>query len=191
VVALPNDCTAPGGGKPLLTGHIAVAIGAHGLRRSIPLWFLILAAQLPDWADAVLCTAGVRPAIPGAYSHSFVAAGVLAIAAAFSFFVLARDPAGALLVGLVVVSHLLGDYLTGIKPTWPGGPLVGLSLYERPALDFLVEAPVIVAGWLLYRRSLPALSRNSRYSMALLAVLLVIQAAADIVLALTPTLTKC
>src|SRR5688572_30885343 len=52
---------------------------------------------------------------------------------------------------------------------WPGGPLVGLSLYERPALDFLVEAPVIVAGWLLYRRSLPALSRNSRYSMALLA----------------------
>jgi hypothetical protein len=166
-------------------------MGAHGIRRSVPLWLLIVATQLPDWADATLCIAGVRSTVPGLYSHSLVAVGVLAAAAALFGAASLRDSRGGLLVGVVVASHALGDYFTGSKPTWSGGPTVGLLLYDRPALDFILEAAIVTAGWLLYQRSFPDDRRYSRDSVALLAALLVIQAAADIVLALTEGMKKC
>lgn len=175
----------------MLAGHIGVAIGAKGLRPSIPIWILIFATQLPDWADAAFCTAGVRTAVPGELSHSFVAIGALAIMAALVSFTVARDTPGTLLVAAVVVSHALGDYFTGLKPTWPGGPMIGLRLYDWPAVDFVLEGLVITAGWLLYRRSLPEPRRHSKEAFTMLAALLFIQLAADIVFSLAPGMKKC
>lgn len=175
----------------MLTGHIAVAIGAHGLRNTVPLWLLILASQLPDWADASLCIAGIRSSMPGEYSHSLVAVGILALAAGLFTFAMSRDARGSFLVAAVVITHAAGDYLTGSKPTWPGGPSVGLLLYDRPVLDFILESAVLLGGWTLYQRSLRPLRQYSRASFALLYTLLAIQAAADIVLALTEGLKKC
>lgn len=175
----------------MLAGHVGIAIGAHGIRKTFPLWLLILASQLPDWADASLCIASVRSAIPGEYSHSFAAVGILATAVTIASYAAWRDVAGSMLVGAVVISHALGDYFTGIKPTWPGGPMIGLELYKLPALDFVLEGGVIVAGWLVYQRSFPEERRYSRDLVVLLATLLMIQAAADIVLSLSPGLKKC
>jgi hypothetical protein len=175
----------------MLTGHVAVAMGAHGIRSSIPLWLLILASQLPDWADAALCTAGIRSAVPGAFSHGFAPIGVLAAAAAIGWFVRSRSAAASLIVAALVITHALGDYVTGTKPTWPGGPMIGLQLYSRPMLDFLFESAIIVAGWLLYRRSFPSDKRNSRYVLMLILALFLIQGAADIILSMSPGLKKC
>ncbi len=175
----------------MLTGHVAIAMGAHGLRSTVPLWLLILATQLPDWADAALCTAGMRSTVPGAYSHGFIPIGVLAVAASIAWFARSKSAAGSLMIGAVVISHALGDYVTGTKPTWPGGPMVGMQLYSQPALDFLFESVVIVGCWLLYRRSIPLEKRGSRFVMILLFTLLLIQGAADILLSLSPGLKKC
>lgn len=186
-----HDPPRPKGAEVVLAGHIGIAIAVKGLRPSIPLWILILATQLPDWADAALCAAGVRTPIPGELSHSFIAIGALAILAALVSFAVARQSRGSLLVPAVVVSHALGDYFTGLKPTWPGGPMIGLGLYDRPALDFVLEGFVITAGWLLYRRSLPEPKRHSKEAFAMLAALLFIQLAADIVFSLAPGMKKC
>lgn len=175
----------------MFAGHIGVAIGALGIRNTVPLWLLIVASQLPDWTDATLCLAGVRPIVPGILSHSIPAVLVLAAAAAVIAYALSRDSAGSGLVALVVASHYVGDYFTGVKPTWPGGPMIGLQLYRQPALDFLLEAAVIGLGWLLYRRSFPAEQRSSRGVIAVLVVLLMIQLAADIVFSISPVLKKC
>jgi len=175
----------------MYVGHMGVALGAHGLRKGIPLWFLIIASQLPDWADAGFCLAGIRPSVPGILSHSIPAVTVLALIAAITYAAALRDPAGMLLVAAVVMSHAAGDYLTGIKPTWSGGPMIGLMLYRRPVLDFVIEAGVIFLGWLLYRRSLDSERRRTEPVYTLLAVLLVVQAGADVFLSLAKGLRKC
>nr|MDQ3082163.1 hypothetical protein [Gemmatimonadota bacterium] len=111
----------------MYAGHIGIALGAKGIRGSIPLWVLVLATQLPDWSDAGLCLAGVRTAIPGIYTHSFPAVAVLAALASLFYYALSRDSAGLWIVGAAVVAHALADYVTGLKPTWPGGPMIGMG----------------------------------------------------------------
>ena len=175
----------------MYAGHVGIAIGAKGLRKSIPLWFLVVASQLPDWADASLCLANIRTPIPGMYSHSLPAIGILALAAAAAYCVIEREVSGIILVIAVVVSHAAGDYLTGLKPTWSGGPVIGLELYRRPVIDFLVESVVILGGWLLYRRSLPLDRRSSRQAFEMIGVLIVIQAGADVFMAFAKGLRKC
>jgi hypothetical protein len=175
----------------MYTGHIGVALGAKGLRQSIPLWFLIFASQLPDWADAGLCLADMRTPFPGTYSHSLPAVAIMALAAAIIYCMIQRDAWGMLLVAAVMVSHVLADYLTGIKPTWPGGPIIGLELYRRPLIDFFLESVVVLAGWSLYRKGLPAEKRSSEPALTLLFALIVIQIGADIVLTTAKGLRKC
>jgi hypothetical protein len=89
------------------------------------------------------------------------------------------------------VSHAAGDYLTGLKPTWSGGPMIGLELYRRPLIDFVIESTVVVCGWLVYRQSLPLQQRSSRPVFTLLGALVLIQGAADVVFSLTTGLRKC
>jgi hypothetical protein len=175
----------------MYTGHVGVALGAHGIRRSIPLWLLIFASQMPDWADAGLCLADIRTPIPGMYSHSLPAVATLALVAALIYCVILRDPAGMALVALVVISHVAGDYLTGLKPSWEGGPMIGLELYKRPVIDFFIEAFVVMIGWLLYRRTLSPEKRSSEPALTLLFMLLAIQVGADIFFTMAKGLKKC
>ncbi len=175
----------------MLTGHIAVAIGAHGLRSAVPLWLLVVASQLPDWADAALCIGGIRSSTPGLYSHALLPVAILAGVTAAAHFVWRRDAAGSLLIAAVVITHVLGDYVTGLKPTWAGGPVIGLNFYAMPALDFIFEAAVLTAGWLFYQRSFPAARRYSLDVAIVLISLLLIQAAADIAISVSPGMSKC
>ena len=175
----------------MYAGHVGVALGAKGMRPVLPLSALIMASQLPDWADASLCLAGVTSSTPGMFSHSFPAIGVLTIAGALVYLATTRDMTGAAFVAALVISHALGDYVTGIKPTWSGGPMIGLHLYGHPMMDFIFEAIVIIAGWLIYRTSFPEDKRLSRGVVAVLGVLLALQLAADIVFSMTPSLRKC
>lgn len=172
-------------------GHIGIALAAKGVRWTIPLWVLLLATQLPDWTDAAVCAAGISSPPSGMLSHSLAAVAVLGGSLAVLYYAVARDAADAAVVGLVVASHAVADYATGLKPTWPGGPLIGLQLYQQPAIDFVVEAIVIVTGWLLYRRSLPPDRRRSTPVMLMLITLLLLQLAASVSFALFPGIRKC
>ena len=175
----------------MYTGHIGIALGAHGWKKSIPLWLLIFASQLPDWTDAGLCLADIRTPFPGTYSHSLPAIAALALLAALIYCMIERDRAGMILVAGVVVSHAVADYFTGIKPTWPGGPIIGLELYHRPVIDFVLETLVVFVGWSIYRRSLAPEKRSGEPVFTLLFVLIVIQIGADIVLITAKGLRKC
>jgi hypothetical protein len=172
-------------------GHVGFALTAKGFRSSLPLWVLIIASQLPDWADATVCIAGFRSVTPGMYSHSFPAIAILTVLGVAVYLVATRDVIGSGFVAALVVSHALGDYVTGLKPTWQGGPMIGLRLYQHPQWDFVVEAIVILIGWLVYRASLPRERRSTHDVWSLLGVLLALQCLADIVFYLSPGLRKC
>jgi membrane-bound metal-dependent hydrolase YbcI (DUF457 family) len=173
----------------MYVGHVGAALGGKRYAPSVSLALLVFVAYLPDWVDAALCvTGGYRDA--QMYSHSIPAVAVLAILAACTQ--LGKpDLRAALIVAAVVISHVLLDYLTGIKPTWPGGPTIGLELYSRPTVDFIAEAAVIAVGWMLYRPSLPAGARPWRWSTIMLAVLLLLQAGVDLGKLLFPSINKC
>jgi len=124
-------------------------------------------------------------------THSIPAVTVLGAAFAIAWYLMSRDKLGMCLIFALVATHAIGDYFTGIKPTWPGGPVIGLQLYERPAIDFALEAVVILFGWMLYRKSFPPEKRSSREVFLVLAALIAIQLAADIVFMMTSGLKKC
>jgi membrane-bound metal-dependent hydrolase YbcI (DUF457 family) len=125
------------------------------------------------------------------FSHSIPAIALLTLSASAVYLVATRDIIGAGFVAALVVSHVLGDYVTGLKPTWPGGPMIGLRLYRVPQWDFAVEGIVVLLGWLVYRASLPRERRYSQYTWTLLGVLFALQAIADIIFFLSPGLRKC
>jgi hypothetical protein len=183
----------------MYAGHVAVALAARRYTRA-PLWVLVLAAQGPDWADAALewlAPGDWRTSAWSPHGLPMVAAGAALCAAAAARATAAGGRArGALLAAACYASHWPCDAVTSRKPTWPGGPLVGLSLYAHPRRDFAVEALVVLAGWLVWRASLArpaggepagtggpggagASGRREALARGLLVALLALQAFAD------------
>jgi hypothetical protein len=98
-------------------------------------------------------------------SHSLVSVGMAATLATLIYFGFTRRALDALVVGLTYASHWPADYITGIKPTWPGGPMVGLLLYSHPLQDFLLESSLIIVCSWVYWQSLPPSSRKRAAAM--------------------------
>jgi hypothetical protein len=171
-------------------GHLGIALAGKGLRRTAPLWLLVVATQGCDWVQAVACVAAPVGA-SAMWSHSILVVAALAAALWLASYLLTKDHLGAALIGAVAVSHVLADYVTGFKPTWPGGPTIGLGLYAYPLGDLAVETAVLVVGWLLYRRSLPNESRSSRLTWALLLVLGTLQLLGVLQSGVLPSIPKC
>jgi hypothetical protein len=69
--------------------------------------------------------------------------------------------------------------------------MIGLGLYGRPALNLIVEGLVILAGVILYRRSLPSRTRGWIDVGVMFGALVVMQAGIIIARALTVSLPKC
>lgn len=175
----------------MYVGHVAVGIAAKRWAPVIPLWLLIFASQAPDWVDAAVCATRSGTSNPAMLSHSFLAIAVLAaIGAATGRFVYGSWFLAKVLA-LIVVSHLVGDFVTGLKPTWSGGPVIGLRLYSRPVLDFIFESLVILWGWWMYRTTFRPANRNSFALRFMLVGLIALQGVADIAFVVVPRLSKC
>jgi len=136
-------------------GHVGAALAAKRARKSIGLLVLLIATYTPDWVDTGLCVAG-KYSDQQLLSHSIPAVLLFALIAFAAYSLSTRDLMSGLVVSAVVVSHMLLDWITGDKPTWPGGPMIGLRLYDRPMVDFAVEAMIIAVGAALYARTLPS-----------------------------------
>jgi hypothetical protein len=139
-------------------GHVGAALAAKRVRRSIGLLVLLVATYTPDWVDTGLCAIR-RYNDQQLLSHSIPAVLLFAGIGFALYAALTRDLRGALVIGAVVVSHMVLDWITGYKPTWPGGPMIGLRLYDHPMADFAVEGLVIAIGAALYARTLPERDR--------------------------------
>ncbi len=171
-------------------GHVGAALAAKRARASIGFLVLLIATYAPDWVDAGLCVA--RAYNPqGMLSHSIPAVLVLMLVGFSAYAAVTRDWTGALVVAAVIFSHMLLDWVTGSKPTWSGGPMIGLSLYDHPIADFAAEAVVIASGALLYGRTLPPRRRPWVDVSIMLGALLVLQLTIDIAHLLIKSLIKC
>jgi hypothetical protein len=171
-------------------GHIGVALAAKRVRRSIGLLALLVATYIPDWLDGGLCLAGTYNP-QGMLTHSIPAVLLLMLVGFAAYAAATRDWAGALVIAAVILSHIFLDWITGYKPTWPGGPMIGLGLYDHPIADFVIEAIVIVVGALLYGRTLPPRRRPWVDVSIMAGALLALQLTIDIARLLMKSLPKC
>jgi len=153
----------------MFLGHFAVALGAKRFAPRTSLGTLVAAAQLIDLAWPALLLAGVEVVRidPGntaytpldfvSYPFTHGGASVLLWAAAFgvAYFARTRYRTGAWVVAGLVASHWLLDALTHRPdlPLWPGGPKVGLGLWNSVPATVLVEAALFAGGTFLFYRT--------------------------------------
>jgi LexA-binding, inner membrane-associated putative hydrolase len=171
-------------------GHVGAALAAKRLRTSIGLLALLVATYTPDWVDSALCLTGVRNP-QGMLSHSVPAVVLFSLLGFALYTVNTRDWTAGFLIAGVILSHMVLDWVTGYKPTWPGGPMIGLRLYSHPALDFVVEGVLIVIGAVLYGRTLPSRQRAWNDVTVMLGALLLLQLGVDIAHMVMKSLLKC
>jgi hypothetical protein len=171
-------------------GHVSAALAAKRVRGSIALLVLLVATYAPDWVDMGMCVAGAYNPV-GILSHSIPAVLVLMLVGFAAYAGATRDWAGAFVIAALILSHMLLDWITGYKPTWPGGPMIGLELYNYPVADFIAEGIVIVAGALLYARTLPPRRRPWVDVSIMLGALLALQLTIDVAHLIVKSLPKC
>ena len=150
-------------------GHVGLALGARTVDRSVPVLPFVVAAIAPDLLVA------------RRFHHlalaPFVVAGVTAVTA-----VVWRSLRATAAVAALAISHYAADFLTAGVRMRGGDRAVGLRLYDSPLADLVVEAAVIVAGWLVWRRAADS-PDGRRAALAVLAVMLVFQAGFSLVVA--------
>ncbi len=171
-------------------GHVGAALAAKRVRAAIGLLPLLIAAYVPDWVDAGLCIAG-RYEARGMISHSIPSILIFALVGFLLYGAFTRDWTGAMIIAAVILSHMFLDWITGYKPTWPGGPMIGLHLYDHPIADFAAEGLTIGVGTLLYARTLPPRRRPWVDFSIMFGALLALQLTIDVAHLLLEQMPKC
>lgn len=167
----------------MFIGHFGVGFASKFAAPKISLGTLFLAAQFVDLLWPSLLLLGIErvdinssPApLPLTFSyypvsHSLVMALVWAGLFSGVHFALRRSWRGAWVLGLVVVSHWVLDWIVHVPDlaVYPGGPRVGLGLWLIPIGAQLAELFLFVAGVLLYLRVTRATDRVGRWALVLL-----------------------
>src|SRR5713101_9768227 len=174
----------------MFIGHYALALAAKRSAPRTSLGTLFVAVQLADMLWPVFLILGWQQAhfVPGPnpflvlwldsipISHSLltlIAWGTLFAGLYHWHTGYAR---GALVVALAVVSHWVLDFVTHRPdmPLYPGGPKLGLGLWNSIPATVAVEVPMFVAGLWIYTRVTHARDRIGRWAFAALVVTLLL-----------------
>jgi membrane-bound metal-dependent hydrolase YbcI (DUF457 family) len=139
----------------MFLGHIAVGFAAKRAAPRTSLGWLMAAPILLDllWPIFVLLgwehfriEPGNTKFTPLAFdsypwSHSLLMSVVWATAMAGLYYTLKKEPAGTVAIWLGVISHWVLDFATHRPdmPLYPGGPVLGLGLWNHVAATMVVE----------------------------------------------------
>ena len=160
----------------MYTGHFGIALAAKGVDERLPLWTCIAAAFAPD---LVISGAQIVAGIPQKFIELLVSSlpggAILALLIGLMYKWIAKSTRGSIILAGVSFLHVLTDFITGRAHLWPGGPETGLHLYRFDYADFTLETSLVIAGWLLYHRTLPKAKQRSWPAWGMLAFLIGLQ----------------
>jgi hypothetical protein len=169
-------------------GHYGIALGVKRFAPRTSLGALVLAAQLPDeiW-PILLLTGGEKVAIvpdrPATLrlafvsypiTHSLLMEVVGGLLLGLLYYALRKDRRGALFLAMLVPSHWVLDFLVHVPdlPLWPGGPRVGLGLWQSLPATLALEAFFFGAGLLYYLRATRPRNKSGTYGLWVFVLLL-------------------
>jgi len=174
----------------MFIGHYALGLAAKRVAPRTSLGTLIAAPTLADllWPvflltgwERVTAAPSTNPFLTFTFDSYPISHSLLALvlwAALFGALYRGRtgDARSALIVGLLVVSHWVLDWVTHRPdmPLWPGGPKVGLGLWYSEAGTVTVEAIMFAAGVAVYLGATRARDRVGRYALWALLLMLML-----------------
>ena len=115
------------------------------------------------------------------WSHSLLMDVVWATAFSVIYYAISHYRRGAIAVWIGVVSHWVLDWITHRPdmPVYPGGPRVGLGLWNSIPATMLVEISIFAVGVWLYSQATRPRDRIGRYAFVAYVVLLLALYVAD------------
>jgi hypothetical protein len=172
----------------MFVGHFGVAFAAKRLAPRTSLGVLVAAGTFLDLVWPVLVLAGIETVRidPGntaftpldfthyPWTHSAVMAAAWSVAFAGVLWWATRDRAAAITAGLLVASHWVLDLVSHRPdlPLWPGGPRVGLGLWNSVPATLVVEGAIFAGGVWLYVSATRPRDRVGRWALVGLVALL-------------------
>ncbi len=165
-------------------GHLAVGLAAKRAAPRTPLIFLLVASELIDLLCFTFIFAGLERSseqlnlsyIP--WSHSLVMSIVWSVVIGLLVFRFSRDRHVSLVIGLVIFSHWVLDFIAH-DPDLPlffgNSPLVGLGLewthtanglVVHYAQGLLVEVGLLIGGFVIYWNTRKRLQTSAQSSVA-------------------------
>lgn len=147
--------------------HLGVGFAAKRVIPALPVWILLLAAELIEIVFMILWGLGIEhPPTPegppfSPYSHSVVMGILWSLLAGWVTWMISRNHRTSWLIGLLVFSHTLLDLLaspkTAFYPTDTGMPVlfsyhftVGLGFWSHSIVAAIGEIGILVAGLVIW-----------------------------------------
>jgi len=169
----------------MFIGHFGAGFGAKAAAPKTSLGTLFLASQFIDLlcssllligAERVRIVPGITRVTPLDFeyypiSHSLLAVAGWALLFALVYRVITRYPRGAVVLGLLVISHWFLDLIVHRPdlPLSPGSNIrVGLDLWSSLPGTFIVELLVFAVGVVIYLRQTRAIDSVGKWSLWLL-----------------------
>jgi hypothetical protein len=180
----------------MFIGHHAAAFAARKFAPEISLGTLFAAAMWLDLLWPVLLLFGVERVVvdPGntaftpldfvhyPYTHSLLAVAGWAVLGGLLYHLRHRSLRGSGVVGVVILSHWVLDFVTHRPdlPLWPGGPRVGLGLWNSVPGTAIVESAFFIVALSLYLRATVARDRTGAIALWTLVVFVALIYAANL-----------
>ena len=152
--------------------HLGIGLATTRAAPKVHVAVLVLSAYALDFIWHIFCFAGIEhyPS-PGPWSHGLFMSFVWSAIAALLAWGISRSVRTGALVGLVVYSHWVVDFIThpmtALIPTDPGLPLlfngspgVGLGLYKNILVVYICECGALIPGVVIYLLTLKKLKRE-------------------------------
>jgi membrane-bound metal-dependent hydrolase YbcI (DUF457 family) len=133
-------------------GHLAPAFAAKSTVRTVPLWVVLVASETNDILSILFSATGIEPKviivamdlhqgvkylkpISSPWSHGLFMSSIWAIIAAALAFLCFRDRRISAMIGLIVFSHWILDFLmhSNLPVLFSDSPEVGLGLENTGA----------------------------------------------------------
>jgi membrane-bound metal-dependent hydrolase YbcI (DUF457 family) len=155
----------------MVIGHYAAALLPVAHKVKAPFWLFLLCAQIPEFLWLLLAILGLEPTLPASildaalsnlqvdmkYSHNLVPAILQAVLTGFLVRFFFKNWTLALWCGVLVVIHVLCDYIVGYahQVMWYESMPIGLNTYTySPYLAVFIELvfAMSIIGYLQWRR---------------------------------------
>lgn len=173
----------------MFIGHFALGLAAKRTTPQLSLAVLFAAAQLADLLWPIFVAVGIEHVqidsgntaftpldfVSYPYSHSLAMLIVWGVAFGWLVAVWSRHKVFTVIAALVV-SHWVLDYVTHRPdmPLYPGGPKVGLGLWNSIPGTVALEVPMYLAGLWVYLASTRPRDRAGRYGFGFFAAALLV-----------------
>jgi hypothetical protein len=166
----------------MFIGHYGVALAAKPVQKRVPLWILFIAVQWLDVVWSVLVMLGIEKLriVKGfteanamdlyymPYTHGLIGALALSVilGGVVSLFFHERRATTFWVVAGAAFSHWLLDLVVHVQdlPLLGNSMKVGFGLWRHVWISLPLELAILVAGAVVYDRTMPSASRTGRWT---------------------------